>query len=306
MRSLPPALVLLTALASAAIAAPPPGLDTKQIESATGATGAFDYKEGAFKVSLPRPDLGVTVAGVRLPPSMGAASWASFKRIGPNTVVMGDVIVGEDQVDHVMDAALNHGLNVTALHTHFLWASPQVLYMHVDGMGPEARIVQAMGAVFQASRAAGDPAPEVKLDLSHSMLDPARIDAVLRKKGDLQDGVYKIVWGRSTRMHGDAMGQTMGVNTWAAFAGSDDQAVVDGDFAMYEQELQSVLRALRGSRIHVTAIHQHMVSETPRVMFLHYWGVGPTQALAEGLRAALEQTTTVRGRDNVVPVSRSR
>lgn len=305
MRSLPPALVLFAALTAVAHAAPLPGLDTSRIESATGATGAFDYKEGAFKVSLPRPDIGLSVAGLRLPPSMGVASWASFKRMGTNTVVMGDVVMGEDQVDQVMDAALDHGLNVTALHTHFLWASPQVLYMHIDGMGPEPRLAQAVGAVFQASRAPGVPTPEVKLDLSRSMLDPARIDAVLRKKGDLKDGVYKIVWGRTTHMHGADMGSTMGVNTWAAFAGSDDQAVVDGDFAMFEPELQSVLRALRSSRIHVTAIHQHMVTESPRIMFLHYWGVGRTEDLAEGLRAALQQTATVRNRE-AVPISRSR
>src|SRR5205823_11294982 len=117
-----------------------------------------------------------------------------------------------------------------------------------------------------------------------------KIEAVLGHAGDLKDGVYKVVIGRSTKMHGHAMGNAMGVNTWAAFAGSNEQAVVDGDFAMLEGELQDVLKALRAAGINIVAIHQHMTGESPRVIFLHYWGVGRTEDLAKGLAAALEQT----------------
>ncbi len=116
--------------------------------------------------------------------------------------------------------------------------------------------------------------------------------SILGVKGKLEDGVYKATIGRTTRMHGMVAGNAMGVNTWAAFAGSDTEAVVDGDLAMLESELQPVLKALRGARINIVAIHQHMTGEQPRILFLHYWGVGATQDLARGLRAALDRTTT--------------
>ena len=131
--------------------------------------------------------------------------------------------------------------------------------------------------------------PTADIDPAKSSLDTKKIDAILGKSGDLKDGVYKVTIGRETTMHGGSMGSTMGVNTWAAFAGSDDKAVVDGDFAMLESELQGVLKALRGAGIDVVAIHQHMTGESPRVMFLHYWGVGSTEDLAKGLRAALDR-----------------
>src|SRR5262249_32919118 len=131
--------------------------------------------------------------------------------------------------------------------------------------------------------------PKADIDPAKSTLDPKKIDAVLGKSGDLTSGVYKVTFGRETKMHGEPMGNLMGVNTWAAFAGSDDRAVVDGDFAMLESELQGVLKALRGAAINVVAIHQHMSGESPRVLFLHFWGVGKTLDLAKGLKVALDR-----------------
>ena len=121
-------------------------------------------------------------------------------------------------------------------------------------------------------------------------MDPKAIESVLGRKGDLKDGVYKITIGRTTKMHGVTVGNTMGVNTWMAFAGSDDQAILDGDFAMLESELQGVLKAMRGAGINIVSIHNHMTDEQPRIMFLHYWGVGSTADLARGLKAALAAT----------------
>jgi hypothetical protein len=268
-------------------------LNTARIEELTGAKGKMDEKEGAFKVSMPRGDLDVKAAGVRLTPPMGLTSWASFKRLGQHTAVMGDMVLLEDQVNPVMSTALDNGLEVTALHNHFLWDTPRVMFMHIGGMGSEKALAEAVGKVFakikETSGGKGE-APHAEIDPAKTSLDPARIEAVLHEKGDLNNGVYKVVIGRTTRMHGGDMGNTMGVNTWAAFAGSDEQAVVDGDFAMLESELQPVLKALRGAGIDVVAIHQHMTGETPRIMFLHYWGIGSTQALAQGLRAALDKT----------------
>lgn len=273
----------------------PSALDTARIEELTGAKGALDAS-GVFKVSVPRRDLAVTAAGARLTPPMGLTSWAAFQAAPTGSLVMGDMVVTENQVSAVMSAALDAGLEVTALHNHFLWETPRVMFMHIGGHGDQAALATAVGKVFARIRdTAGAPAPAAEaIDPARSTLDPKKIDAVLRASGQLADGVYKVVVGRTSHMHGATVGSTMGVNTWAAFAGADDRAVVDGDVAMLEGELQAVLKALRGAGIHVVAIHQHMAGEEPRILFLHYWGVGPTADLARGLRAALDATASGR------------
>jgi len=265
--------------------------DIGKIEELTGARGSFSEREGVFKVSVPRGDLSITAAGVRLTPPMGLTSWAAFKHAGQPTVVMGDMVLLEDQVNQVMSVALDNGLEVTALHNHFFWDSPKVMFMHIGGMGAEARLAAAVGKVFaKIKETSGGKGviPHAEIDPANSTLDPKKIDAVLGNSGELKYGVYKVTIGRETRMHGEAMGNSMGVNTWAAFAGADDEAVVDGDFAMLESELQRVLKALRGAGIDIVAIHQHMSGESPRVLFLHFWGVGRTEDLARGLKAALD------------------
>jgi hypothetical protein len=276
-----------------AAASSPPALDTVRIEALTGAKGTMDEKEGAFKVSVPRSDLAVTAAGVRITPPLGLTSWAAFKKGGAHTMVMGDMVVLEDQVNPVMSVALDSGLEVTALHNHFFWDTPKVMFMHIGGSGDETSLATAVGRVFAKIRETaggkGD-VPRADIDPAKSSLDPAKIEAVLGHKGALAAGVYKVTIGRTARMHGQEVTATMGVNTWAAFAGSDELAVVDGDFAMLESELQGVLKALRGAGINVVAIHHHMSGEEPRILFLHYWGIGQTQELARGLRAALDQT----------------
>jgi hypothetical protein len=284
-------LSMLVAMARPAIAATSAKLDTAKIEELTGAKGKLDEKEGVFKVAVPRSDLAVTAAGVRLTPPMGLTAWAAFKRAGAHTMVMGDMVLLEDQVNPVMSVALDNGLEVTALHNHFLWDTPKVMFMHIGGMGDEATLAAAVGKVFGKIRetSGGKGAvPTADIDPAKTSLAPQKIEAILGVKGDLNDGVYKVVIGRTAKMHGAEIGNSMGVNTWAAFAGSDDKAVVDGDFAMREPELQGVLKALRGAGIDIVAIHQHMTDEAPRIMFLHYWGIGPTQALAKGLKAALD------------------
>jgi hypothetical protein len=290
---------LIVALVVAASRAAPssgaePTLDTARIERLTGAKGKPDASEpGVFKVSVPRADLAVTAGGVRLTPPLGLTSWASFKNAGGATMVMGDMVMLEDQVNPVMSIALESGLEVTALHNHFLWESPRVMFMHIGGRGDESRLAEAVGKVFakirETSGGKGD-APRADIDPARTTLDPTRIQTIIGAQGQLADGVYKVTIGRSTRMHGHAMGTAMGVNTWAAFAGSDERAVVDGDFAMLETELQAVLKALRAAGIDIVAIHQHMAGEDPRIVFLHYWGIGRTEDLARGLRTALDRT----------------
>jgi len=286
-------LVLVGALGIAA-AAPQkngsPKLDTARIEELTGVKGAFNAKEGVFKVSVPRSDLSVTTAGVKMTPPMGLTSWAAFKRDGNRTMVMGDMVMTEDQVNPAMSTALNNGLEVTALHNHFFWDSPKVMFMHIGGMGDEAKLAAAVGKLFTNMKQTAGGKGEVltaDIDPAKSTLDSKKVEAILGK-GELTNGVYKVTIGRETKMHGQTAGNAMGVNTWAAFVGSDDKAVVDGDFAMLEPELQGVLKALRGAGINIVAIHQHMAGESPRVLFLHYWGVGPAESLAKGIKSALD------------------
>jgi hypothetical protein len=269
--------------------------DAATIERLTGAKGAWNEKEAVFKVSVPRSDLSVSAHRVRITPALGLTSWAAFSGSGADSMVMGDLVLTEDQVNPVMSIALDSGLEVTALHNHFASESPRVMFLHVGGAGAETELAAAIGKVFAKIReravekSAGSIGP---IDPARTALDTAKIEAAIGTKGELKDGVYKVVVGRSTRMHGHEAGSTMGVNTWAAFAGSDARAVVDGDFAMLESELQGVLKALRGAGIEVVAIHNHMSGEEPRIVFLHYWGVGRVEDLARGVRMALEKTSS--------------
>ena len=269
-------------------------LDTATIERLAGVKGELNDKEGVFKVSVPRSDLNVTVAGVKMTPPLGLTSWAAFQQAGDQAMVMGDMVLLEDQVNPVMSVALENGLEVTALHNHFFWDTPKVMFMHIGGMGDEAKLAEAVGKVFtmiKDTSGGKGSVPRVELSPSQTSLDPQAIEDVLGVKGQLASGVYRVTIGRTTTMHGHEVGNTMGVNTWAAFAGSDTNAIVDGDFVMFEPEVQSVLKALRGAGINIVAIHNHMVEESPRTVFLHYWGVGSTRELAQGLKAALETQT---------------
>jgi hypothetical protein len=269
------------------------GWNTAKIEELTGAKGTLDNNENVFKVSVPRKDLAITTAGVKMTPPLGLTSWAAFTRIGRHAMVMGDMVLLEEQVNPVMSVALDNGLEVTALHNHFFWDTPKVMFMHIGGMGSEEALATAVGKVFaRIAEPSGGKAnvPTAQIDPAKSTLDPKKIDAIIGYKGELSAGVYKITIGRSARMSGHKVGKSMGVNTWAAFSGADERAVVAGDFAMLESELQPVLKALRTGGIDVVAIHNHMTGESPRMMFLHYWGVGRTEELARTLKSALDRT----------------
>jgi hypothetical protein len=286
-------LVVLPLLLSAAPALAADTLDTAAIERLMGVKGTMSEKEGVFRVSMPRSDVAVDVAGAKLTPPLGLTSWAAFVKVGAHAMVMGDTVLLEDQVNPVMSVALENGLEVTALHNHFFWDTPRVMFMHIAGTGDEATLAAGVAKVWGKLRdTAGGKGQVARADIdpAKSTLDVQKLDAVLGRKGDYQKGVYKVVIGRDTRMEGHLVGDAMGVNTWAAFAGSPERAIVDGDFAMLETELQAVLKALRRGGIDIVAIHQHMTGESPRILFLHFWGVGRPEDLARTLVAALAQT----------------
>jgi hypothetical protein len=263
----------------------------EKIERLTAAKGEYLPNEGVYKVGFPRSDLKIDISGTKMVPAMGLGVWAGFKINGEKAMVMGDTVLTEDQVNPVLDAALANGLEVTAIHNHFFWDSPKIMFMQIGGSGDVEKLAVAVGKVFAKIReTAGGKGkkPSADIDPARTTLDPNKIEAILGVKGQMTAGVYKLTIGRTTSMHGQEAGNAMGVNTWAAFAGSDEQAVTDGDFAMLESEVQSVLKVLRAARINIVALHNHMLMESPRMIFLHFWGVGPAADLARGLKAALD------------------
>ncbi|MBI5771236.1 MAG: DUF1259 domain-containing protein [Verrucomicrobia bacterium] len=286
---------LFAALALAASALPASAaLDQALIARLTGLTGTWNEAEGVYKVTSPRTDLPITVDNWRMPPFMGLTSWASFMAGGKQEVmVMGDLVLFEDEVNPVMSAAFAGGLEVTALHNHFLHDQPKVYFMHIGGEGTLEKLAtgvrRALDQVKVVRGAASAPAQSFGGGIpSPSAITGKTIDDLLGTTGQANNGMFKVVIGRTATMEcGCTIGKDMGLNTWAAFAGTDANAVVDGDFAVLESELQPVLKSLRAAGINVVAIHHHMTHETPRYLFLHYWGRGPVADLARALRATL-------------------
>ena len=270
-------------------------LNTTSIEKLTGLKGTMNDAGTVFKVSQPRNDIKVSIDGWTAPPFMGLTSWAAFTPGKTDSVmVMGDFVLMQDEVNPVMSAALDNGLEVTALHNHFFYDEPRVFFMHIGGEGTNDRLATAVGKMFSALKSVRTqhPTPTTGFGLhlpATSSITVAPLERVLGGKAQVSGGMAKFVFGRSTKMPcACEAGKDMGVNTWAAFAGSDNNAIVDGDFAMYEDELQPVLKALRKARFNIVAIHNHMTSENPRIMFLHFFATGSASDLASGIRSALD------------------
>jgi hypothetical protein len=256
-----------------AAAAAETGLDTPKIESITGLKGVLNEKENTFKVSKPRNDVPITVEQVRMAPFMGFTSWAAFAPgMKDGVMVMGDMVLFEDEVNPVMSVALDKGLEVTALHNHFFFDEPKVYFMHIGGEGPADKLAEGVRAIFDKVKEirTANAQPTKSFGLGQlpekSSIDGEAISQVFGQKGDANNGMYKVTIGREVEMGGHKVGNTMGVNTWAAFAGTQDDALVVGDFAVLENELQTVLKTLRGANINIVAIHQHMTGENPRMI----------------------------------------
>jgi uncharacterized protein DUF1259 len=281
-------------------AAPDKKLDNAKIEQITGMKGTYNLKENVFKVSMPRTDVQVSVDGWTMPPFMGLSPWAAFTPHHAGAMVMGDIVLFQDEVNPAMSAALDAGLGVTALHNHFFFDEPKVYFMHLEGEGAVEKLASGVRAVFDkvkevratnpqpATAFAGERIPE------KSSISAEPLEKILGSKGQSNNGMYKVVLGRNANMNGTMVGNEMGLNTWAAFAGTDDNAVVDGDFAMMESELQTVLKAMRKADINIVAIHHHMSEEKPKFLFLHYWGRGRAEDLARGLRTTLDAQRNVK------------
>jgi len=266
-------------------------LDTGRIDELTGLKGKMNEKEGVYKVTFPRNDVKVVVDGWTMPPFMGLGTWAAFiKGAHTEAMVMGDTVLFEDEVNSAMSAALDNGLSVTALHNHFFFDHPKVYFMHIEGEGTVEKLASAVKKVYDTAKQirAGSPNPKDSFGAARlaekNSITAAPLNEIFGAQGESKDGMVKFTFGRPATMHGVNIGKDMGVNTWAAFAGSDDNAVVDGDFAVTEDQLQPVLRSLLKDKINVVAIHQHMTHEEPRIMFFHYWGGGTAKDLAQAVK----------------------
>jgi len=251
-------------------------------------------QDGRFKVTVPQNDLGVTVDGVDLIPPMGMGSWAAFAPAGDSAMVMGDVVVKETEVKPVQQTLDRHGLTATALHKHFLRESPRVMYMHIGGTGTEQALAEGVRAVFdRVAKLRGASPAEATAQTVENSLDTGQLAETLGYEGSTSRGVYKVTVPRKdigVTAHGQPVTGFMGLSTWAAWQGTPEDAVVAGDFAMTENEVEPVIATLAEHDIEVVSIHNHMVQEAPSVYFLHYWGQGPAEELAQGLRSALDRT----------------
>src|SRR6266496_4084124 len=256
---------ILLGIISSAFAA---DLNTARIDEVTGLKGKMNEKEGVYKVTFPRNDVKVVVDGWTMPPFMGLGTWAAFTK-GAHTeaMVMGDTVLFEDEVNSTMSAALDNGLSVTALHNHFFFDQPKVFFMHIEGEGNLERLAAAVRKMYDTTKAIRGPNAKPPESFSvvgqtslpdKNSITAAPLNEIFGTQGESKDGMVKFTIGRPAKMHGVTIDKDMGVNTWAAFAGSDDNAVVDGDFAVTEDEL--------------------------RMMFFHYWGRGAAKDLAQAVK----------------------
>jgi hypothetical protein len=209
-------------------------------------------------------------------------------------VLMGDLVLTENEVNPVMSALLANGLDVTALHNHFFWDEPRVFYMHVHGHGTPADLARQLKPALDliGKGATASAAPTSATAPAAPAIDTAQIARIVGVAGEQSGDVYKITIGRDdlkiTEM-GATINARMGLNTWAAFTGTNDKAAMAGDIAMLASELTPVLKTLRANGIDVVAIHHHMTGTQPTIFFLHYWGTGPADKLAAGFKAAVDQ-----------------
>ena len=268
-----------------------PANDWKAVEQALGRSGQ-QQADGAYKFGLPRGDLNVTVDGVQIKPALALGSWLAFSGPGQGAMIMGDLVLAEDEASPVMMALEQNGIQVTALHNHVLHESPRVMYMHISGHGDAVKLAATMKSVIAVTKtpAPAQPAANAALDL-----DTAAIDQILGSKGKVNGGVYQVGVPRAEKVSegGMQIPGSMGLATALNFQPTGEgKAAITGDFVLLGSEVNPVIKTLRQNGIQVTALHSHMLDEEPRLFFMHFWANDNVTKLAKGLRAALDQTNS--------------
>lgn len=259
--------------------------DFNEVEKILGVPGQM--QEGAVVFSFPRSDIKITIDGEPVPTAFGFGSWTAWKEMGKESMVMGDLVLLEKEINPVISALAEANINVTALHNHFLGEEPRIMYMHIGGMGPAAAMAKG---IRNALNKTGTPKTQASTSAPALALDTKRIEEIIGHIGKAGGGIFKITLGRpGVKMDGVELTASMGLNTWAAFVGTNEHAHVAGDVAMTASEVKKVIRALRRGGMEIAAVHNHMLDEQPRIFFLHYWGTGPIEKLAQTVREAFDQ-----------------
>ena len=248
--------------------------------------------DGTMKFSMPRKDLKVTVDGADVKPGLALGSWAAFQESKGQTLVMGDLVLTEDEVTPVMDKLTAGGVEITGLHNHLQHESPRVMYMHIAGHGSVTKLA---GAIREALAATGTPAESPAAAPQKIDLDTEKIDEALGRKGKDNGGIYQFGVARAETIHDHGMDAppSMGISTAINFQPTGNgRAAITGDFVLIASEVNPVIQALRENGIQVTALHSHMLTEEPRLFFMHFWANDDAVKLARGLRAALDKTAS--------------
>jgi hypothetical protein len=267
-------------------------IDIELLKSEIGIEGKEE--NGQFKITVPQNDLNVMVDGFKIIPPMGLGSWIAFAPTSGEPMIMGDIVVTEKDLKPVQQEIIKQGLTITAIHNHFVRNEPDVMYMHIGGMGSEKKLAKSVKAILdKVTEIRGVNPSSAKISTVVNTLNTKLLDSILGFSGTMNNGVYKITIGRpdvKLNEHGAPVSTFLGFNTWASWQGTSENAAVAGDFTMTADEVAPVIKALIENDIEVVALHNHMVHEDPRIFFLHYWGVGQAEKLAKGLRKALDQT----------------
>jgi len=270
--------------------------EQESIAAALGKKGVYNEAQATYSVALPRNDLKVSVRGEAVPIPFGFGGWVAFKKTldGKQTVMMSDTVLLEEEVNPLIDATQSAGLEVGAIHNHFFYEQPRIFYMHLHGMGQTADLARQYAQAIRLTKLfpANQPTAGSPAQAGNELFDIPGLDSIVKCKGAVNGPTYKYTVGRDD-LQVIAMGAeitaAIGLNSWASFAGRQEQAHIAGDIAMLEREVNPVVRALRQHGLEVVAMHHHMLGEQPRMVFLHYYGRGPAPALATGFRAALDQ-----------------
>jgi hypothetical protein len=288
------------AVAMALLAAAPAGaadMDWTKVDQALGKKGA-DQPGGVHKYSLPRSDLHVTVDGVALRPAFALGGWLAFEPVGGRAMVMGDLVLTEDEINPVMAKLLADGITITALHNHLLRAQPATLYMHVAAEGDPVKLATALHDGLSASKTPLGAAPAAQpAPAAPPALDVNRLDQILGRKGAVAGDVVQFAFPRADSVEDGGMkvpppmGTAISINFQPA---GDGKAAITGDFVLTASEVNPVLQALRQSGIEVTAVHNHMLDDQPHMFFVHFWAHGDSARLAEGLRTALDRVNVAK------------
>lgn len=262
------------------------------IATAIGKKGRYVEAESVYTVPLPRNDLKVSIKGESVPISFGFGGWVSIKKTldGTSAVLMSDTVLLQEEVNPLISAAQANGLEIGAIHNHFFYEEPRIFYMHLHGMGDAATLAKSYAAAIKNTKLLQANQPTTPTKTAKEIFDLPALDKIVGATGEVNGASYKYTLGRSdltiTAM-GAEMTANIGLNSWAAFAGTPDAAHIAGDIAMLETEVNSVIRALRSNNLEVVALHHHMLGDAPKIIFLHYYGRGDAAKLAAGFRAAL-------------------